>query len=102
MAVVLWSAYLVFSLLNCTVYVLDEALLPLRLPLCSCSVQLLQSEIVTTVAAAAADGDVGGCCGCGCGGVVGAKMGEYVTLLAGVDRGICKATKDDRGRLDQG
>ena len=77
MVVVLWSSssYLVFSLLNCTVYVLDEALLPLRLPLCSCSVQLLQSEIVTTVAAAA-DGDVGGC-GCGgCGGVVGAKMGE--------------------------
>ena len=25
--------YLVFSLLNCTVYVLEEALVPLRLPL---------------------------------------------------------------------
>ena len=40
--------------MNCTVYVLEEALLPLRLPLCSCSVQLLQSDIVTTVVVVAA------------------------------------------------
>ena len=67
--------HLVFSLLNCTVYVLEEALFPLRLPLCSCSCTLLQSDIVTTVVvfvvvvvvvvaavprAAGAPGDVGG------------------------------------------
>ena len=103
--------HLVFSLLNCTVYVLEEALLPLRLPLCSCSVQLLQSDIVTTVVVAAAaalaavpappapaatpaaaNGDVGGVT------PAAAKVSpteEYVALLEGgvTDKGICKVSE---------
>ena len=89
---------------------MEEALLPLRLPLCSCSVQLLQSDIVTTVvadaapaaavlaaapapapAAAAANGDVGGVPPV----AANAKVSpgeEYVALLEGgvTDKGICK------------
>ena len=103
--------------MNCTVYVLEEALLPLRLPLCSCSVQLLQSDIVTTVvvvaaapaeaalaapapapaapaAAAAANGDVGGVPPVAAA-AANAKVSpgeEYVALLEGgvTDKGICK------------
>ena len=94
--------------MNCTVYVLEEALLPLRLPLCSCSVQLLQSDIVTTVvvvvaaaaeaalaapapapaAPAAANGDVGGVPPVAA--AANAKVSP-VLLEGGVtDKGICK------------
>ena len=90
---------------------MEEALLPLRLPLCSCSVQLLQSDIVTTVvvvaaapaeaaalpapaAPAAANGDVGGVPPVAAA-AANAKVSpgeEYVALLEGgvTDKGICK------------
>ena len=103
--------HLVFSLLNCTVYVLEEALFPLRLPLCSCSVQLLQSDIVTTVVeeaaaeaaaagaaaaptAAAAAGEVGGVPAA----AANVSVGEYVTLLEGgvTDKGIWKTQVSER------
>ena len=99
---------------------MEEALLPLRLPLCSCSVQLLQSDIVTTVvvvavaaaaaalaapapapAAAAANGDVGGVPP-----VAAAKVSpgeEYVALLEGgvTDKGICKVGEGDESRAHE-
>ena len=104
--------HLVFSLLNCTVYVLEEALFPLRLPLCSCSVQLLQSDMVTTVVeeaaavaaaaagaaaaptAAAAAGEVGGVPAA----AANVSVGEYVTLLEGgvTDKGIWKTQVSER------
>ena len=98
--------HLVFSLLNCTVYVLEEALFPLRLPLCSCSVQLLQSDMVTTVveeAAAAAAGAAAAPTAAAAAGEVGGvpaaaanvSVGEYVTLLEGgvTDKGIWNAKR---------
>ena len=112
--------HLVFSLLNCTVYVLDEALFPLRLPLCNCSVHVLQSDIVTTVvdfdvaaavvAAAAGVAPAPAAPGAGAAGDAAAaaaaanvSVGECVTLLEGgvTDKGICKKQvreieRDDR------